>query len=60
MNITIDVDRLRRDVIEYYGTAMFNASPMAIMELSKAESASDEEIVNMALQAGLDLTDYEV
>jgi len=58
MEYEIDVDRLRRDLKDYYGTAMFNASPLAVMELSKVERASDHEIVEMARENGVDLRKY--
>ena len=60
MEIIIDIDRLRRDMKDYYGTAMFNASPMAVMDLSRIERASDTEIVEEAQKVGVDLTDYIV
>ena len=60
MEVEIDIDRLRRDMKDYYGTAMFNASPMAVMDLSRIERASDMEIVEEAQKTGLDLTDYIV
>ena len=58
MEYIIDVDRLRKDLKDYYGTAMFNASPLAMMELSKVERASDREIVEMAQENGVDLRKY--
>ena len=58
MELEIDVDRLRRDLKDYYGTAMFNSSPLAVMELSKVERASDHEIVEMARENGVDLRKY--
>ena len=30
----IDIERLRKDLIDYFGTAMFGVSPIAMMELS--------------------------
>ena len=60
MEVSIDIDRLRRDMKDYYGTAMFNASPMAVMDLSRIERASDMEIVEEAQKAGVDLTNYIV
>ena len=60
MEVEIDIDRLRRDMKDYYGTAMFNASPMAVMDLSRVERASDMEIVEMAQKNGIDLSDYVV
>ena len=58
MEVEIDIDRLRRDIKDYYGTAMFNASPMAVLDLSRVERASDMEIVEMAQKNGVDLSDY--
>ena len=59
MEYEIDVDRLRKDLKDYYGTAMFSASPMAVLDLSRIERASDLEIVEEAQRIGVDLTNYE-
>lgn len=58
MEYEIDVNRLRRDVKDYYGTAMFNGFPMAIMDLSKVERLSDRELVELAQKNGVDLRKY--
>lgn len=55
----IDIEKLRKDLIDYYGTAMFNASPLAIIELTKVENASPQELINIALKNNFDLTEYE-
>lgn len=55
----IDIEKLRKDLIDYYGTAMFNASPLAIIELTKIENASPQELINIALKNNFDLTEYE-
>ena len=55
----IDVSRLRDDLEDYYGTAMFSGMPMAVIELSQAETASPQELVDMARRAGFDLGRYE-
>ena len=60
MEVEIDIDRLRRDIKDYYGTAMFNASPMAVMDLSGIERMSDLEIAEEAQKIGVDLSDYIV
>ena len=60
MEYEIDVRRLRKDLKDYYGTAMFSASPLAMMELSKVEHASDREIVEIAQENGVDLSEYIV
>ena len=55
----IDIPRLRDDLEDYYGTAMFSGMPMAVIELSQAETASPQELVDMAQRAGFDLGRYE-
>ena len=54
----INTNRLRIDLKEYYGTAMFGGFPMAVMEMNAVERASDEELVKLAEQAGLDIRKY--
>ena len=58
MEYEIDVNRLRRDMKDYYGTAMFNGFPMAVMDLSRVESMSDQELVELAHKNGVDLRKY--
>ena len=55
---TINVEKLRNDLIDYYGTAMFNTSPLAIIELSKVEKASNYEIIKIAKNNNFDLNKY--
>ena len=58
MEYEIDVSGLRRDMKDYYGTAMFNGFPMAVMDLSKVERLSDQELVELAQRNGVDLRKY--
>lgn len=53
----IDYEKLRKDLIDYFGTAM-SFSPMAIMDLSRVESASDDELVEIAKRKNFDLNKY--
>lgn len=55
----IDIDKLRNDLVDYFGTAM-QYNPVAMMELIKVENASDEELINIALKNGFDLSEYDV
>lgn len=48
MEYIIDVDRLRRDMKDCFGTAMFSEFPMAVMDLSRVERMSDRELVELA------------
>lgn len=59
MNENLNIDKLREDLLDYYGTAMFNASPLAIIELTKIEKASNEELIEIALNNNFDLNEYK-
>lgn len=56
----IDIEKLREDLIDYFGTAMFNASPLAIMDLTKVENASPQELIKIAQDNHFDLSEYQV
>ena len=58
--MNIDIEKLRNDLIDYFGTAMASGFGMAVMDLSRVERASDEELINIALDCGFDLNDYVV
>lgn len=53
-----DISRLRDDLEDYYGSAVFSGLPMAVVELSQAQSASPQELMDMARRAGFDLGRY--
>lgn len=55
--MTIDIDKLRRDLIDYYGTAMAKY-PAAIIDLSMIESAPPEKLVEIARKNGFNLLKY--
>ena len=58
MNISIediDINRLRNDLIDYYGTASLY-SPQAVIDLSKVENANPYELVMIAIN--FDLENY--
>lgn len=56
--MTIDTDRLRRALTNYFGTAMMRF-PMAIAELSEVKNASPERLVEIAEEHGFDISEYE-
>lgn len=58
-NVVIDGEKLRRDLADYFGTAMFNSSPMAMFELEKVRRAGGDELIRIALDNGFDLSEYE-
>ena len=42
---SIDTNRLRKDMMDYYGTAMHSGSPMAQADLIHVQRASDAELI---------------
>lgn len=56
--MNIDFERLRKDLIDYFGTAMFNGFGMAIIDLTYIENATDEELLILAQKYNFDLNDY--
>ena len=54
----LDTERLRRDLEDDYGTAMASGFPMAMMEMSEVERASDRELIEMARETHADLSKY--
>ena len=60
MEYEMDVGRLRRDMKDYYGTAMMGGHPMAVMDLSNVERLSDRELIELAQKNGVDLRKYIV
>jgi len=58
-DIIIDIDELRKDVIDYLGTAK-SYNPTATYELGEAYNATDAEIVNIAINKGINIYDYEI
>lgn len=55
----INIEKLRNDLIDYFGTAMFTASPLAIIELSKLKNANEQEIIRIAIKNNFDLNQYK-
>ena len=56
----IDISRLKRDLIDYYGTASFSGFPVAMMDVIDVESASFEELLEFANKAGFDIRKYYI
>ena len=48
-----NIDQLRKQLLDYYGTAICSGFPMAIMDASKIECMRDEEIIEEADKLGL-------
>lgn len=57
--ITIDVDELRDDLIDYFGSAT-PEYPVAYMDVIKVQNASPYELVQIAIENGFDLNNYKI
>lgn len=55
----IDVEKLREDLISYFGTAMYY-NPAAMFDLEKVRKADEEELIKIALNKKFDLERYRV
>ena len=53
----IDTERLRRDLMNFLGTARRN-HPAIMIEIFEVEQASSEELLNIAQEYGFDLDKY--
>ena len=56
----INFDALRRDLINYYGTAAVSVSPIAYMDILRVEQANKYELINIARNCGFDLYLYQI
>lgn len=54
----IDYERLRKDLINYFGTAASNGYPQAIVELTEVETSSREKLLNIAINNGINIDNY--
>lgn len=55
----IDYERLREDIIDYYGTAAFSGNIGAMGDMEKAERASNQELLKMAKECGININKYK-
>lgn len=54
----MDYEKLRKDLIEYFGSAMYSGFPMAVIEVIDIEYASNKQLIKYANVAGFDLSKY--
>ena len=60
MEESIDFERLRSDLKDLFMAAMFNGFPVAIMDVTRVENASNEELIEIAKQNRFDLEKYKI
>lgn len=57
--MNIDLEKLREDLIDYFGTAM-GAFPIAVMNVAEVETATERELIRIATKNGFDLSEYVI
>lgn len=55
-----DIDGIIGELEDYYGTAMYNASPFAQADLVNLDNLSGYEILAMAKNIGIDIDKYYI
>ena len=55
----IDIERLRDDLINYFGTAIFY-NPAALMDLEEVKKADEEKLIDIAIKNSFDLNKYRI
>jgi hypothetical protein len=58
MNSPINIQKLRRDLMNIYGTAHFAGFDAALEDLLRIDKESEEELIRRAIKDGLDLKKY--
>ena len=54
----INIEKLRQDLIDYFTSAMFLASPVALIDLTRVENAGEKELIQIAINGGFNLNNY--
>ena len=57
MMVEIDVERLRKDLINYFGPAV-SYNPNAMGDIINIENATPQELVRIVDKTSLDINDY--
>ena len=55
----VDINKLRDDLENYFGTAMFNGNPQAMIELEEVKRASAQELISIARRHGVNINNYK-
>lgn len=54
----IDIDKLREDLLDEYNAAYFAGFKVAIIDITRIENASPEELIQIARENHIDLSNY--
>ena len=56
MEHSFDIDRLREQLLDYYGTAMFKDFALAALNVQFIEMASDQDLIAIAQKHSGDMS----
>lgn len=56
----IDIDKLREDLLDEFNAAYFAGFKVAIIDITRIENASPEQLIQIALDNNIDLSNYQV
>lgn len=59
MEIEININHLRSNLINYFGTGAYAGMPAMMMDICDIEKASDKEIIQIAQRENFDLYKYQ-
>jgi len=54
-----DMESLRSDLMDYFGTAAFSVAPIAMCDVACVQNADDDELIEIAQESGFDVRKYE-
>lgn len=60
MEFLIDIETLRRDMMNKYGAEIFAGFPKAMEDLCEVDTASEEALIEKAKKARIDLNQYRI
>lgn len=55
--VTVDAEKIRHDLMDYFGTSTL---PFKMVAVARVESATPNEVIELALDEGWDLTRYRI
>ena len=55
-----DMERIRKDLLDYFGTAMMSGFSIAMVDVLTIERSSDAELLKIAEKAGIDIRRYRL
>ena len=53
----IDYERLRNDLIDYYGTAL-SYEPLAVIGIIRVDTSTDDELISIANKEKININNY--